>query len=225
MDTRNANHPKRSSAPETLENQQTQLLEQAAAHRRNMIVSWISASAIALIASTMLLESCGQQSDNTTAAASPRETVAPPQQNVVASTESVRPTGNAPASQPAGVANELKSVPPDAIVAVSDTFVTAGQPIEVKVEGTPDVTEMALSDGRGDPLPMVKDSTGNVWRVNYRVPLRPRTDRLGLSVTARNESKSWRRVWIFLQIDDGKQQVQTAAACDSTTTLPSCAAR
>ncbi len=79
----------------------------------------------------------------------------------------------------------------------------------MKVEGTPDVTEMALSDGHGDALPMVRDSTGNTWRVNYRVPLRPRASRIGLAVTAKNDAHRWRRVWLFLQVNDGKQQVES----------------
>ena len=101
-------------------------------------------------------------------------------------------------------------MPPDVVASVSDSFVTPGQPVEVSVEGTPDITEMALSDGRGDAIPMVRDASGLVWKVNYRVPLRPRTDRLGLSVTAKNDSQRWRRVWLFLQVDDGKQQAESA---------------
>ena len=217
MDTRNTNTPKRGSERETLENKQTQLLERAAARHRNMIVVWVSATAIALVATVTMLESCGQQSNSTKAASYPRETVAAPEQNVVVSSDGAQGGGGTSMAQPAGLSDELKSVPPDVVVAVSDTFVTAGQPIEVKVEGTPDVTEMALSDGHGDALPMVKDSSGNVWRVNYRVPLRPGTDRLGLSVTAKNESNRWRRVWLFLQIEDGKQQAQAETPGDSTT--------
>jgi hypothetical protein len=98
------------------------------------------------------------------------------------------------------------------VAAVSDTFVTAGEPVVVSVEGTPDITEMALSDGRGDALPMVKDTTSNCWRVGYRVPLRPKQDRIGLSITAKNEQHRWSRVWLFLQVDDGKQSVETPSA-------------
>jgi hypothetical protein len=87
--------------------------------------------------------------------------------------------------------------------------VTAGQPIEVKVQGTPDIVEMALADGRGDPIPMVRDSSDDTWRVDYRVPLKPKQNRLGLSVTAKNEQKKWARVWLFLTVDDGKQQVES----------------
>jgi len=58
---------------------------------------------------------------------------------------------------------------------------------------------------------MVRDEVGNTWRVGYRVPLRPGTDRLGLSVTAKNESHRWRRVWLFLQVNDGRQEADAAA--------------
>ena len=104
---------------------------------------------------------------------------------------------------------------PDLAAAVSDTFVTAGQPVEVTVQGTSDVVEMALSDGRGDPLPMVRDSLDNIWRVDYRVPLKPRQSRLGLSVTAKNEHGQWARRWVFLTVDDGRQQVESTP--DTTT--------
>src|SRR6185503_11982871 len=107
------------------------------------------------------------------------------------------------------------AVPPDLEAAVSDTFVTAGQPVEVVVQGTSDITEMALADGRGEPIPMVRDSSDDTWRVDYRVPLKPRQDRLGLSVTAKNEHGKWVRRWLFLTVDDGKQQVESAP--DTTT--------
>jgi hypothetical protein len=58
---------------------------------------------------------------------------------------------------------------------------------------------------------MVRDSSGLVWKVNYRVPLRPRTDRLGLAVTATNDTHRWRRVWVFLQVGDGEQHVEETA--------------
>ena len=121
-------------------------------------------------------------------------------------------SGSTPIAQPTGSAADENSVPPDAVVAVSDTFVTAGEPIEVKVEGTPDVSEMALSDGHGDALPMVRDSSSNVWRVNYRVPLRPRASRLGLAVTAKNDAHRWRRVWLFLHVDDGQHPIESQSA-------------
>ena len=211
MDSRNAKIQKRANVRETLENKQTQLLEAAAeARHRAMISAWVAATIVALVATVTLLESCGSGGSSIQPAASQHETSAAPQQNVVASTDGLQGTvGGSSQESQLGSSDESKSVPPDAVVAVSDTFVTAGQPIEVMVQGTSDVTEMALSDGRGDALPMVRDSSSDVWRVNYRVPLRPKTDRLGLAVTAKNDAHMWRRVWVFLQIDDGKQKVET----------------
>ncbi|MEQ1832383.1 MAG: hypothetical protein ABL977_04945 [Candidatus Eisenbacteria bacterium] len=184
--------------------------ERGRQRQRAMIGAWVGGTAIAMVATIALLEGCSG-GDSTKLASSIAE---PPagssQQAVVASSDGLASgQGTVPYAQPVDDPETLKSVPPDVIVAASDTFVTAGQPIEVKVEGTEDITEMALSDGRGDALPMVRDSSGQVWRVNYRVPLRPKTDRLGLAVTAKNESNRWRRVWLFLQVDNGKQQVET----------------
>ncbi|HEY6195732.1 MAG TPA: hypothetical protein VI504_11885 [Candidatus Eisenbacteria bacterium] len=209
MDIRKLNTPNRANARESLETRQERLLEQAASRRRIALGAWVAAAAVAVVTTVTLVAGCGGGSDSTQAASYPHETAPAPQQNVVAASDGGQvASGNLPIAQPTSVATDENSVPPDAVVAVSDTFVTAGQPIEVKVEGTPDVTEMALSDGHVDALPMVRDSTGNVWRVNYRVPLRPRANRLGLAVTAKNDAHRWRRVWLFLQVNDGKQQVE-----------------
>lgn len=216
MGTRNVQPANRANERETLENKQTQLLERAAARQRVMLGAWVCATVIALLSSVTLLGGCGHERRSTKAASYSSEPASAPQQNVIASTVSLQGTsGTVPFAQPTGSSDEAGSVPPDVVVAVSDTFVTAGQALEVMVEGTPDVTEMALSDGRGDALPMVKDAASNLWRVNYRVPLRPRSNRVGLSVTAKNESHRWRRVWLFLQVNDGKQQVETETPDES----------
>jgi hypothetical protein len=52
-----------------------------------------------------------------------------------------------------------------------------------------------------------------VWRVSYRVPLRPKQERLGLSVTAQNDLNRWRRVWIFLHVQQPK--TEATATVDS----------
>lgn len=214
METRNESTRNRAIERETLAEKQTRLLARAAARaaarHRAMIGAWVGITAVALVATVALLESCGQDGGGTKAASNPHQTTAAPQQNVIASSDGEQVAGGGTVlQQPFESSEELKSVPPDAVVSASDTFVTAGQPIEVRVEATADVTEMALSDGLGDALPMVRDSSSNIWRVNYRVPLRPRADRLGLAVMAKNDSNRWRRVWLFLQIDNGKQQVET----------------
>jgi hypothetical protein len=217
MDSKQANTRNRADAArETLENKQTQLLEREAARQRAMVSAWVATTIVALVAAVTLLESCGSERTSVKPASAQHETTASQQQNVVASTDGLQGSVGSPLAQPAQTSDESQSVPPDAVVAVSDTFVTAGQPIEVVVQGTSDVSEMALSDGRGDALPMVRDSTADTWRVNYRVPLRPKTDRLGLAVTAKNDSHRWRRVWVFLQINDGKQQFESAAPDSSS---------
>jgi hypothetical protein len=190
--------------------------ERGRQRQRVMFGAWVGATAIALVATLTLLEGCsGGDSSKLASSLSDNGTSPQQQQAVVASTEALSTTQPLTHAEPVEDPEGLRAVPPDVIAAVSDTFVTAGQPIEVKVEGTSDITEMALSDGRGDALPMVRDSNGSVWRVNYRVPLRPRTDRLGLAVTAKNGSNRWRRVWLFLNVDSGKQQVETETPDES----------
>ena len=196
----------------------TQLARERQLRRERIVIGmWGGATLIALVAMCMLLEGCGSGHKAHTAQASqePSPEVATA---VVASSPSAVPAENGfETVQPLGTLSEDPGLaPPDVVVAVSDTFVTAGQAVEIKVEGTSDVTEMALSDGRGDAIPMVKDGSGSTWRVGYRVPLRPGTDRLGLAVTAKNQAQRWRRVWLFLQVDDGKQQVESTVPADTT---------
>ena len=179
------------------------------AREKAMMGIWVGGTVLALLATVALLESCGG-SKSSTRQVSQAHSEPSTGQVVVASTLPIE-AGAAETGSTAlqsGSDGSALSVPPDVVPSVSDQFVTPGQPIEVTVEGTPDITEMALADGRGDAIPMVKDTSGLVWRVNYRVPLRPRTDRLGLAVTAKNDQHRWRRVWVFLTVDDGKQQVE-----------------
>jgi hypothetical protein len=92
------------------------------------------------------------------------------------------------------------SMPPEVDVSVVDTLVAPGQVVELVAHGTPDVERMALKDGNGDTQPFVKDADGKTWRISYRVPLHPRYERAGLSVTARTGAERWRRVWVFLHV-------------------------
>jgi hypothetical protein len=90
------------------------------------------------------------------------------------------------------------SLPPDVAVAVADTLVYPGGSVEITAEGSPDVVGVTLSDGIGRKQPFVYDAGSDTWKVFYRVPIKAGTERLGLSVTARNASQRWRRVWLFL---------------------------
>jgi hypothetical protein len=211
MDRKISGIPNRAPARNALAAAQLAALETEKRRTRAMMCAWGSITAMALVATIGLADGCAH--DHTRVANETSSSAT--QQAVVASTEGSTAGDSSPLVQPTGSADGERSVPPDLVAAVSDTFVTAGQPIEVVVQGTPDVAEMALADGRGDPIPMVRDSLDNTWRVDYRVPLKPKQNRLGLSVTAKNEQKKWARVWLFLTVDDGKQQVESVP--DTTT--------
>jgi len=90
------------------------------------------------------------------------------------------------------------SLPPDVVASVVSTEVTPGTIIEVTAEGSPDVEEVLLADGRGTPQRFVYDAAADLWRASYRVPVRFPGERLGLAVTAKNQLHRWRRVWVFL---------------------------
>jgi hypothetical protein len=115
-----------------------------------------------------------------------------------------------------------EGLPPDFSVAVADTLVTPGQPLEFVVQGTPDVALVALSDGRDDPMPLVRDAGKDTWRVTYRVPLHPRQARFGVSVTAKNEADHWRRAWVFLHVDRGDSTSTSATPVDNPDEIGDC---
>ena len=213
MDRNLSNIPNRAAAQNALEAAQLAALETERRRARAMVCAWASVTAMALVATIGLSEGCAH--DRTRVSSETSTSSSATQQAVVASTEGMTIGASSPLREPGSTADGERSVPPDLVAAVSDTFVTAGEPVEVVVQGTSDVTEMALADGRGDPIPMVRDSTDDTWRVDYRVPLKPKQSRLGLSVTAKNEQKKWARVWLFLTVDDGKQQVESVP--DTTT--------
>lgn len=97
-------------------------------------------------------------------------------------------------------AEQTITLPPEIVVNVTDSLVVPGSVVEITAEGSSDVTEIVLSDGRGQSRPFVFDASANVWRASYRVPLRSPTERLGLSATATNGGSRWKRVWIFLNV-------------------------
>jgi len=111
-------------------------------------------------------------------------------------------------------ATSADALPPDVAVTVVDTLVYAGGSVEITAEGSPDVVGVTLSDGIGRKQPFVYDAASDTWKVFYRVPIKSGTDRLALSVTAKNAPQRWRRVWLFLTV----RHETPAAAADSSTT-------
>lgn len=168
---------------------------------------------VAAVAAGVLLTSCGSQHESSTGTES-SVAVATPQTAGPAQVASALP---APAQ--AGLSAEDRAtregLPPDLSVSVPDTLVVPGEVVDFTVLGTADVSEVALSDGRDEPLPFVRDTGADTWRVQYRVPLHPRSDRFGVSVTAKNELNRWRRVWVFLHVERGDSTAADQAPVDN----------
>ena len=128
------------------------------------------------------------------------------QTNALASTNGATPAaGIADQTPPADEATattaaNIDSLPPDILASAPDNLVLPGDIVEIKAQGTVDVTEMTLTDARGKTQPLVYDAAAAIWRAQYRVPLHTATERVGLSLTAKNGFNQWRRVWVFLKV-------------------------
>ena len=127
------------------------------------------------------------------------------------------PVTAVPASQtPGGSQSEgeyvasADSLPPEVAATVLDSLVIPGGAVEITAQTSPDAMELTLWDGLGKKQPFVYDEPGKVWRAFYRVPLKS-TERVGLSVTARNDGGRWRRVWVFLNVDRGGSEPKPVA--------------
>jgi hypothetical protein len=172
---------------------------------------WMS---FAVAAATLLLSGCGgeKRSARGAAQASPpvAETVVP-----AVETGSPAPAMNAALSQ-GSTANvgDATNLPPEIALGEMDTHVRPGQPLNITVYGTPDVTEISLFDGLNDRQALVHDTGSDTWSVDYRVPLRSKSDRIGLSLTAKNAENRWRRVWVFLEVGSNGQAESTVPATE-----------
>ncbi len=165
--------------------------------------------ALAVIAAALLLSSCGAKGEKRVASSDPGTSSSFESQAVPAvaagGATSAMPAGLGAAALPQGsgdapAAGSGEGLPPEIAIGEMEKVVAPGEAVAFTVYGTPDVTEMSLWDGLHDRQPFVLDRAAGVWRVDYRVPLRPKSERLGFSVTAKNDLGRWRRVWVFLQV-------------------------
>jgi hypothetical protein len=159
---------------------------------------------VAVVLIGLIAGSCGKEHDEV--AAVPTTQPAAETASAVVTVASHTP----PQSPERDDALSPDSLPPEVIASVSDTLVTPGSVIEISAEASVDATDLSLWDGFGKRQPLTYDEAGKVWRTIYRVPLKS-ADRLGLSVTAKNGTGRWRRVWVFLHADRG-----TSVPADST---------
>lgn len=173
-----------------------------------------AALALALVTTAAVAVGCGGQEQAQTSAS------AGSSQNVVAASASgpmVPPFTKEELQAVSGqeiatVSND--SLPPDVDASIIESQVTPGTVIEVRAKGSPDVEEVLLSDGRGKPQRFVYDSTADLWRASYRVPIRITGERLELAVTAKNEIGRWRRVWVFSVVEREAAKDSTQAAVE-----------
>jgi len=152
---------------------------------------------VASLAVGFLAIGCGRQQSETT-------TEAGTVQSAGAGKAPVAANAAAPATGTAengGTAAAVDSLPPDILATASSDYVAPGEIVEITAQGTADVVEVNLRDGRGKSIPLVYDAAAGQWRGRYRVPLRPETERIGLSVTAKNAENLRHRVWVFLQLN------------------------
>jgi hypothetical protein len=170
---------------------------------------------VAAVAAGLVLSGCGAQGGSGTRSEASAQAVEP---GTATQAQVASVVGTPAAAQPGLSAEDLatrEGLPPDLSVSVADTLVAPGEPVEFTVEGTEDVSQVALSDGRDEPLPFVRDEGNNVWRAQYRVPLHPRQDRFGVSVTAKNDLARWRRVWVFLRVEKADSAGTAGASPDN----------
>jgi hypothetical protein len=174
---------------------------------------------IAAVIAGVLLSGCGGRHESSAQADASAQGAGFEQgtQAQVASTVAV--PAAAPGGLSAGDRAVLEGLPPDLSVSVGDTLVAPGETVEFVVEGTDDVAQVALSDGRDEPMPFVHDTTARVWRAQYRVPLHPRSERFGVSVTARTDADRWRRVWVFLHSKSAETDSSDCGAIDNPDSL------
>lgn len=104
------------------------------------------------------------------------------------------------------------ALPPDVAASVTETIATPGGVVEILAEGSPDVTSVTLTDAVGKKYPFTYQAATDRWRVLYRIPIRIKTEQLGLSVTAANGANRWKRIWVFVDIGQG---AESAAEADS----------
>lgn len=165
----------------------------------------LAALGLTLVAASLtvglLTIGCGKQGAETAAteAVTTQET---PAGNAAAAASAPAPAAPVEEATPAGEEQAAQEtvLPPDIAGSVSEDFVAPGDVVEITAEGTTDVTEVMLTDARGKTQPLTYDESLGMWKTLYRVPLRTATDRLGLSITAKNSTQGWRRVWVFVNL-------------------------
>jgi len=157
--------------------------------------NWTGITLVAIAAAALAI-GCGSEKLDQASAGS-----ATPAAAVAQSTEPSlqSPVVEAPQAESLGT-NVAEEPGPEVAASIGDTLVVPGGVVEITAEASEDVVEVVLQDDLGRKQPLGYDAEHKTWRTTYRVPMRVPTERLGLSVTARNDAHRWRRVWLFLGV-------------------------
>ncbi len=202
---------------------QGEVMDRARSERLMKVFGMFVVLFLAAVAAGVVLAGCGSSGGGSGASEQVSDNAPAVVTNETPATQVASVTPAQPPAPAQGLtAQDLavhEGLPPDLTVSVADTLVAPGEAVEFTVTGTDDVSEIALSDGRDDPMPFVHEAGTNVWHATYRMPLEPRHDRLGLSVTARNEANRWRRVWVFLSVDRGDPAKAAETPVDNSDSL------
>ena len=171
---------------------------------QTLVASIFVSAALALVAL-----GCGEQKQKATAEIS--NTDAP-----MATAHDTAPTpgGQAVAASATGTpeqVGQVESLPPDVAATAPDTLVQAGSVVTITALGSADVTSVTLADGLGEKTPFTYDSESNLWRVSYRIPVKIREDRIGLSVTATTDANRYKKVWVFLKTRESAEKTAATA--------------
>jgi hypothetical protein len=155
----------------------------------------LAAALVVVISLGVLFAGCGQHDDSSVSATSSNVSSAPS----VGTTQVASAVPVAVPSAPVATSDST-ALQPDFVVSVLDTLVLPGQVVEFTAQGTKDLVSLTLNDGRDRPVAMLCEPGGDTWHAQYRVPLQPRHERFGVSLTGRNEAGRWRRTWVFLHV-------------------------
>jgi hypothetical protein len=104
--------------------------------------------------------------------------------------------------------DSVRAPAPDVQASVGSLTGKPGEEIQITAVGSPDVTGMFLTDDLKHAQPFSYDMDAKLWSTTYRLPLKPMSDHLAFSVTARNESGRWRRVWVFVDVTQPAEEPQ-----------------
>ena len=192
--------------------------------RRGLLVAGILAVAVAVPIAFLAL-GCGKQNETAATNATQEPMVGETQpanhagtgQIMVASaggiTGTTESTVGTEGERAADGNTLLDAVQPDVVASAPDSILTPGGVVEITAEGSPDVSDIVLTDRLGKKTAFTYDTARSLWRASYRVPLRSREDLIGLSVTATNPAGLSKRVWIFLKFRE-------ATNVESVETMP-----